>query len=265
MRLFLIAGSLAAAVAYVMVSGCSEVTVQSSWRTQDISIDGVGSEWGKRLVQIENTNTAVGVFNDQEALYLALVAWNQQTQVQIAGYGCVLWFEPDHGSAGTFGIHFPLGDLPLATQMSQTLSRSETLDFIKTLKANATMLELIDRNYRVLTRMTVEEAAAKGIQVSLGEYNGRLLLEARIPWLFDINGRGYKIAGGNNGIVKIDVQTPTESSRNVREPQTAESTVSQSPFIFTSPGSEQTVATEPDPFRFPVDFALRIRTASENE
>ena len=243
------------------VTGCSGVSVQSSWRNPDVKIDGAGDEWVESLVQIGNTSTAVGVSNDAEALYLAIVPWNQQVLVQVAGTGLYLWFQPERDAAKRFALHFPNGDVSIALQMAQTLSRTETLKLIRQLADQDTMVELLDHDSRVIAKLSRADAAANGLEVSLGDYRGRLMIEARIPWNYQVNGRGYELSP--DGPIILNVQTPVDViDERVRQQDEQRGT---DPFIFNQPSGNTEVVAEPNLFRFPLDFDVNIQPVIGSE
>ena len=259
----LISKGFAAGALVLVLAGCGGAILQSSWRNHEIRVDGSGSEWEKSLTRIENANTALGFYNDRDALYIAVVPWNQQNQIQVAGMGCVMMFESGDDTE-TIGIHFPFGDQAIAVQMSQTLSRSDLHEFTQELAAKETMLEVLGRDNAVVAKMTLDEAAEKGIRVSLGEYNGHLLVEMRIPWVFELNGKEYHLPGNDGSLVTIDVETPRQTMRQREDQQdmVQRSGISGSPFLFTDPGEEDNaVATGIDLFRMPIDLSIRVRPA----
>jgi hypothetical protein len=191
---------------------------------------------------------------------MALVPWSQARHVQIAGSGCILWFRSDSDDVEPFGIHFPRGDKEIAAQMIQTVSRSETLDLIGSLAERDTTMELLDGDFKVLAGMTLDEAAGFGVRLSLGEYQGHMMVEARIPWAFEVNGRQFRVAESPGTTVTIQVQTPTASFRERMEEE-QERAVSQNAFMYNPGGEDANEMVSSILFRYPIDFTISVQPA----
>ncbi len=92
------------------VSGCRvagrvpqgrAAAIASTWRTHDIHIDGVNTEWAS-LDELQN-GPAVAFANDDKFLYVIVAASDQQMRRLIAT-GVILWFDPTGGKKETFAI-----------------------------------------------------------------------------------------------------------------------------------------------------------------
>ena len=68
-----IAAGAAAAVLVLVLSGCGTIDIAGAWRAAEIAVDGRAGDWGGHLRVIEKTPFAVGVLNDGEFLYLAVL------------------------------------------------------------------------------------------------------------------------------------------------------------------------------------------------
>ncbi|MBI3579774.1 MAG: hypothetical protein HY089_10240 [Ignavibacteriales bacterium] len=95
----------------VFLSGCSStVELASAWKTGELNIDGNDNDWSNATTYIKNSGVSIGAKNDNEYLYLCLIA-TSQTQRQIFMQGLTVWFDAEGSQNKTFGIHFPLGML----------------------------------------------------------------------------------------------------------------------------------------------------------
>lgn len=92
-----------------LLSGCSStVELASVWKTGEINVDGNDNDWSNATTYVKNAAVSIGAKNDNEYLYLCLIA-TPQTQRQIFMQGLTVWFDAEGSQNKTFGIHFPLG------------------------------------------------------------------------------------------------------------------------------------------------------------
>jgi hypothetical protein len=96
-------------VAAVMLGGCRELKLASSWAPPQAAADGVPTEWEGKTTFIESPNVAVSVMNDRDNLYLLLATPNSRLAAEMMVRGLVVWFDPAGGKAKTFGIRCPVG------------------------------------------------------------------------------------------------------------------------------------------------------------
>ena len=89
-------------------SACSSEKFVSSWNEEKIVVDGNQSDWKNKLHYIEDERVAVGVFNDNENLYLCLTTDDRGKIMQLLNLGMTLWLEPDNDNVRTRGIKYPL-------------------------------------------------------------------------------------------------------------------------------------------------------------
>ncbi len=91
-------------------SGCSSTkTLQSEAPASALTIDGRVDDWGGALAPMEGERFSLGVRNDGEFLYVALLSRDEGVTRQIVRDGLILWFDPAGGKEKTFGLRFPLG------------------------------------------------------------------------------------------------------------------------------------------------------------
>ncbi len=104
-RLLVLAGLVAG------VSGCSSTQSLVSQRvTSAVAVDGSEADWQSNLQPVkDHDGLMMGVRNDGQDLYVALVVSNETTARQIALGGLTVWFDPDGGKKKTLGVQFPLG------------------------------------------------------------------------------------------------------------------------------------------------------------
>jgi hypothetical protein len=93
-----------AALFSVAVLGASTPQIGSLWRSHEIRIDGVNTEWTS-IDELEK-GPGVAVANDDTFLYVIVTASDQQTRREI-GSGVILWFDPTGTKKETFAIGIP--------------------------------------------------------------------------------------------------------------------------------------------------------------
>ena len=86
-------------------AGCGgRVDLESRWRSADVYIDGVNTEWSGATTYFEDKKLSVGLQNDDEYLYVALFVGDPQTKAQIVMQGCTMWFDPSGEGEEEFGV-----------------------------------------------------------------------------------------------------------------------------------------------------------------
>lgn len=102
---------IALGLALVLCAGCSSTaSVASQPVTSPVTVDGSEADWQTALQRVKGLDGAfLGVRNDGEDLYVALVVSDEALARQIAMGGLTLWLDPEGGKEKTLGVQFPLG------------------------------------------------------------------------------------------------------------------------------------------------------------
>ena len=97
--------------AAVALGGCAGTQqVASQPPSQPITIDAAIEDWQGDLTPVEETDgLSVGVRNDDQFLYLTLVATNEAFIRQISMQGLTAWFDAEGEDEKRLGVEFPLG------------------------------------------------------------------------------------------------------------------------------------------------------------
>jgi hypothetical protein len=94
----------------LVLGGCAGATkLDSGWQDGEVVVDGTTSDWSGQFQAIADEKIDVGVMNDQEYLYVAVVTSDREVRHQILSRGLVLWFDPTGEKIKRFGIQYPLG------------------------------------------------------------------------------------------------------------------------------------------------------------
>ena len=207
---------LLALIGVAVILGCGKTELESRWRDRDIAIDGSSADWEGTLVTINDGGMDVGVLNDDQNLYVCLVAATREDQIQMMARGFTLWFVPDGGTDETFGIRFPVGRAPGEMKkrgerppMEQGLS-----ELWKRLDA-AGEVEILSSGGS--SRETLVSAASIGIEVKAMQENYALVYELKLP-LRHGPGRPFGIEPSSEtigvGLVPPEMERPDRPMRS---------------------------------------------------
>ena len=166
------------------VTACSSVKYISSWNDNNITVDGDQSDWTNKLKYIEDERAAVGVFNDDNNLYLCLTTDDRGKIMQILNLGMTLWIRPDKDNEKTFGIRYPLipDDFDLRDMRRRQKNDSDA-DYLKKMlkgyQEKQNELQIVNEDNYSLYAYPVSNTS--GINIKLGESMRQLVYEISIP------------------------------------------------------------------------------------
>jgi hypothetical protein len=175
MSVVLICGFLIAAAAFF--SGCSSsLKLLSTWRQEDIVIDGIGTEWQRGLYYDKESDIVYSIRNDDDYVYLFLKTQNRTTQMQIMRAGFTVWFDADGGNDHSFGIRYPL-----ARQGAHSEFHPESDDerIHSDLEQILLELEIVGAQKEAVQRFSTLDVP--GIRVKIGRSQEALVYELRVP------------------------------------------------------------------------------------
>ncbi len=101
---------LMVAVLFVSLWGCGgdQLEVRSTWRTDEIRVDGNPGEWDGKLVFTSDGKVGYGLANDSSFLYLCLKT-DQATFRRVMAAGLTVWIDSTGQEQKLLGIHYPMG------------------------------------------------------------------------------------------------------------------------------------------------------------
>jgi len=162
-------------------AGCSTFnTFLTDSRSPDhqIIIDGKSDDWHGELYIAEDERVSLGFLNDQENLYVCLLAEDNFTRNQIMMQGLTVWFDPQGGKKKALGIKFPLGMAPGERPMPFREDQEEPRP--KNLRGRPVEeMEIIRSGKEEPQKMNIAEA--KGIEIKAMPSTGMLVYELKIP------------------------------------------------------------------------------------
>jgi len=187
--------------------GCNNPELNSKWLNREITIDGNDTDWRNATTFIENARAAIGLFNDENFIYLTLTPWDVKIQNQIMRRGLTLWFDPDGDSKKKFGIRFPLGIKEMTLPRAEIENRRETEKRLEKFKELQKELQILYTGKDETIKMSICDAASYGIDVMVGNSDGRLFYELKIPIKKD-DKHPYAIFTDTKKSVRIGFETP---------------------------------------------------------
>ena len=206
MRIYRAIPLLALLFAAAVLNGCGK-KLDSRPLDRQIKIDGRDDEWRDARIYLDNLQASFGLLNDGDYLYLSLGLTDPVRQRQVLATGFTVWFDAEGKKGKTFGVRFPLG-MREALESTQPMGAGgvpgqrggkgmrgmrgraggPTADndpsqmqrlFDKTMQRPE--LEIIGPHPHQTRRLGLDETGA--VQLGVGYHRGRLVYEARIPFI----------------------------------------------------------------------------------
>lgn len=164
---------------FALLSGCSStVELASAWKAGEINIDGRDDDWSNATTYVKNSAVSIGARNDNEYLYLCLIA-TPQTQRQIFMLGLTVWFDAEGSQNKTFGIHFPLGMQGGGRRLMSRDTNENPEDLRAQMEQARRELEIIgpgkDERQRLLLMQTQD------LSLQFGNSQGSMVYELKVP------------------------------------------------------------------------------------
>jgi hypothetical protein len=228
--------------AALLFTGCGTVNVASKWADNKITVDGVDDEWQSGAYYLKDHNLLLGIKNDDENFYFAMITSDETNIHQILTGGLTLWFDNDGGSDKKFGVRFPLG-LKLPGMRPGTNASASGLggeeegdEFPGTIKNDsngkgkapgqgvmpapdfsqmeASFSDLEILNEKDTSRMSAD--AARGIAVKMKVINDKLVYEFKIPLKSKDN--SYAIDVNKNNEFTLGIETSVSNKKTNDSP-----------------------------------------------
>ncbi len=162
-----------------LLNGCSSYEIVSKVPETPIIIDGNNSEWKGKLFYLEEESAAVGIYNDNDFLYICFATGDKANIIKIIRMGFTIWFEPEEGK--TIGFQFPLkikNPRPIPTRNSGMNTLQLKMLIKKALKENPEY-RIVNENSFPLGTYTLNENP--NIQIGIDFENSNLVYELKIP------------------------------------------------------------------------------------
>ncbi|MFH0729881.1 MAG: hypothetical protein V2B19_26510 [Pseudomonadota bacterium] len=90
---------------FFLFCGCKNQEMTSLWRDHELVIDGTDEDWLEtHFYYNEEIHLRLGMFNDDQFLYISIAASDRKISRQILDQNFTLWFDASGGETKTFGI-----------------------------------------------------------------------------------------------------------------------------------------------------------------
>lgn len=204
-----------------LLAGCGgSPELESKRRDREIVIDGQLDDWAGAVSYMEKENVAIGIFNDNEFLYLCLSSGEPKVRTQIITRGMTLWLDAQGKKNKNFGIRFPLGMMELMGGEFRGMRRGgesapdqDLQKLEENFAASLTEIEILGPEKEDKRRLA--RKAATGIEVDARLASGTLVYEIKIP-LVKSDRYPYAI-GTADKIIGVGVETAEINMEEMRE------------------------------------------------
>ena len=158
-------------------TGCTSLELKSQWKDREIVIDGKSKDWLGALYYFEDENISAGFFNDEDNLYVCIIAEAQVMRAQVMMQGLTVWFDPDGGKKKTFGIRYPLMDRETMMRLREEGESREGMQ--EHFQESLTEMEILGPREGARKQIKIQDA--KGTEISLEASSGMLVYELKVP------------------------------------------------------------------------------------
>jgi hypothetical protein len=201
----------------ILLAGCTTLKLNSHWKDRDISINGENKDWLGAVYYFEDNNISAGVLNDDNFIYICMIAEEPLLRTQIMGQGLTIWFDPDGGKEKAFGIKFPLGrqaqprrEMPMRQREEEQDQEKRREFFGKSLEE----LEILGPKKDETRKMPVKEV--KGIEIAVDPSGGLLIYEVKVPLLHSEE-HPYAVGAEAGDLVGIGIEVPKMDLSEMRK------------------------------------------------
>lgn len=184
--------------------GCNELELKSQWLNREITIDGNSEDWLDTTMYFREEDVSIGLFNDDDFLYLCLTSKNANIRSQVMGRGLKIWFDPKGGKEKTFGIRFPLGMFANRGKMSNKRGEQDQERTRRMVQGSRNELEILGPGKEERERLHISEA--EGTEIKINASSGVFVYELKVPLMIDEQ-HPYAIGTGAGRSIGVGFET----------------------------------------------------------
>ncbi|MEM1126810.1 MAG: hypothetical protein AAGI71_09180 [Bacteroidota bacterium] len=176
-----------------------------------LHVDGDAAEWVGHLRSVDGAPLALGVAEDDEALYISILTTDADAVRHTLLTGLVIWVDVDGGQKKNYGIHFPLGAWGggrASDPNDRRLRDASDADPAGWLQAMLGRLALLQEEVRTVH----DRDSLPGLEVDGRLVAGTLTLELKVP----LQGAAYALDASQTSIWGIGLETPEIDREAVR-------------------------------------------------
>lgn len=193
---------------FLSAAACQSLQLESVRRGSEIQIDGKSDDWVGRMMFLDNPNMSLGIQNDENFIYICIIAEDPSIRNRINMSGMILWFDPAGGKKKTFGINFPIGRQDAQMNPREKMNPEEERDparMRQQFQAALNELEILQGGQKEPLRISVDNL--KGIEVSLNSASGLLIYEAKVP-LLNSQDYPFSIGSQDGSLIGVGLEVP---------------------------------------------------------
>lgn len=206
--------SLVLALLVAGLVACGPEELNSGRLDREITIDGDFADWQGALQYVEDAGLSVGLLNDDNFLYIALVVGDRQVRRQITMSGMYLWFDAEEGENRKFGIRFPLGVVEGTDSLMALLRERDPNKMNEIFNESCREMMVIGEDDRTWRRGGTGEFY--GISAAANAGRDALVAEFKIP-LKKTAQLGYGIGAGGGDVVAVGLESKEIDMGDMRE------------------------------------------------
>jgi hypothetical protein len=188
---------------------------KSLWADREINIDGKDDEWQGTKAFLEQEQVFLSFLNDQEYLYVALMASQNPTGDQIMRQGLTVWFDPKGEESKTFGVKFPQGAFSGERPREFGRKRPEDVTENQVNEGNEE-IDILTSEKGEPEKIGVDQAKNEGLEVRAAFSNELFVYELKIPLLAS-PGRPLAIGAQPGTQIGIGIEAPAMNQGRPRE------------------------------------------------
>lgn len=198
----------------VIACGCGAITFLSKWKTHDITIDGIDTEWRGSRYLIDKQYVTIGIMNDSDYLYFRVSTPDRAKQMKISRSGMTVWFDPNNDFKKIVGLKYPLKTERLPFRRMEDREgdasppdRKPENHAVIDMPSFPDSLAIVDGKAESEEVFSIDEARNKGFEAKLAPSDRDLIYEAKVPLEYIRQFRKKKTTG-NKETIAIGIDIP---------------------------------------------------------
>lgn len=189
----------------LVVGGCREIELYSTWTDAEPKINGRGRKWAGDKVYIDKHDLAIATGNDSTSLYLYLSTLDRQLKKQFLMGGVTVWLDDGAKTDSAYGLRFPAVQVRPRAHPGEWTPGSDVPNKEKLEELNRA-IELLGPEEGRKRYLLVLQAKTLGLDAGLGVEPGEVAVEFSLP-LAPTDENPHALNPDTSGIVCLRIQT----------------------------------------------------------
>jgi len=165
----------------IIFNSCSSNLYLNKIPTNEIKVDGNIDDWSGDLKYIKDENSAIGVKNDKDNLYICFTTSDRKKIRHIINLGLTVWLKPVNSK--TLGVHYPINSLEnngFDLRSNNPRIFQNDITYKKYMENNRDFLIVNEENFPLYG---LKIGFNSGYWISLGFQNGQFIYELAVPFI----------------------------------------------------------------------------------